>query len=349
MSGTDDQDGTNQDPGPDAGDRAAGVTRLPLGLPKPAEADAPPPSIERKPKSARAGRPKGTRASPSVARLNEMVVSALGGVQRDWVRALHHARPIGAGDLTLAERTAERIDHVELRRQINLEAILQRALRILPDHVDDGAPDPDWAARFVTAASDTADLPLARLWSRLLVMEVKRPGAVPPIALARLPGLSREGLQLFRRFAVFAINNFVVRLDQEFFDGKDVSGDQILLLEEYGLIRTNRDLNRVFHSQRETQFVTNLLYADKALRISHDDPAKSLNLPCYRLTEFGTTLARAMLEEGELQSDTDYIVEIVRMVQRQGFQTAQADILERSDEQIVSKHSRFCELAVLNR
>ena len=289
------------------------------------------------------------QASPSLARLNDMVVTTLGAVQRDWLRGLYHARPTGDGSGDLVDRAAERTDHMELRRQINIEAVLQRALRILPDTVDEGTPDPDWAARFFNAVSDTADAEFSRLLARLLVIEVRRPGAVPPNTLLRLPGLSKEALRLFSRFAAFAINNFVVRLEPEFFDQKDVTGDQILLLEEYGLVRTNRDLNRVFQSQRADRFSTNLLYADKALRITHDDPGKTLNLPCYRLTEAGTTLARALFEEGEIRADTDYIVEIVRTVQRQGFHTAQADILERSDEQIVSKHSPFCDIAVLRR
>ena len=294
-------------------------------------------------------KPAAVQASPALARLNEMVVATLGAVQRDWLRGLYHARPTGDGSGDLVDRAAERTDHVELRRQLNVEAVLQRALRILPEGIEEGTPDQDWSARFFDAVADTADAEFSRLWARLLVMEVRRPGAVPPNTLQRLPGLSKDGLRLFSRFAAFAINNFVIRLDQAFFDRKDVTGDQILLLEEYGLVRTNRDLNRVFQSQRGDRFSTNLLYADKALRITHEDPHKQLTLACYRLTEAGTTLARALLDEGEIRADTDYIVEIVRTVQRQGFQTAQADILERSDEQIVSKHSPFCDIAVLRR
>lgn len=308
-------------------------TSVPLGLPKPE----------------RFGTPALPKTSPALTRLNDMVVSALGTVQRDWLRGLHHRPFEGEGEHGLADRMAERLDHVELRRQLNIEAVLQRAVRILPTTIDEGAIDPDWGARFFTGVADTADAEMVRLWARLLVMEVRRPGIVAPVVIARLPSLSVEGLRLFKRFAAFAINNFVVRLSQEFFDGKDVTADHILLLEEYGLVRTNRDLNRVFQSQHSDKFSTNLLYADKALRITHTDSSKQLTLGCYRLTEFGTALGHALLAEGDIRSDTDYIVELVRMVQGQGFQTAQADILERADEQLVSRHSSFCDIAVLRR
>ncbi len=307
----------------------AGPSAPPLGLPKP---DA-----------------VGSSGSAPLARLNEMVVAALGARQRDWLRGLQTDPPRPVGDGGLEDRVAERVDHIELRRQLNIEAVLQRAVRILPDTLDEGTPDADWAARFFTRAADTADAELARLWARFLVMEVRRPGAVAAIALDRLPGLSKAALAIFRRFAAFAINTFVVRVGQSFFDDKDVTSDDILQMEEYGLVRTNRDLNRVFQSQKDDRFATNLLYADKALRITHEDPDKQLTLACYRLTEFGTVLCRALLEEGELRSDTDYIVEVVRMLQRQGFQTAQADILERTDEQIVARHTPFCDIVALRR
>lgn len=319
--------GGDQPPvGTQAGPSAPELEAPVLGLPKPSEQ---------------------TAAAPALARLNDMVVAALGSAQRDWVRGLKLARGDVAGNVDLADRVSERLEHVEGRRQLNIEAILQRALRILPDDIADGVPDQDWAAAFFTHAADIADPEFCRLWARLLVQEVRRPGAVPRNALARLPALSKSGLALFRRFAAFAVNNFVVRLEQSFFDGKDLTADNILLLEEYGLVRTNRDLNRVFQSQREDRFSTVLLYADKALRITHDQPDKQLVLSCYRLTEFGTILSRALFDEGEIRSDTDYIVEAVRMLQRQGFHTSQADILERSDDQVVSKHSPFCEIVAL--
>src|SRR3546814_3449343 len=92
-----------------------------------------------------------------------------------------------------------------------------------------------------------------------------------------------------------------------------MTGDQILLLEEYGLVRTNRDLNRVFLSQRTDRFSTNLLYADKALRITHDDPRNQLTLPCYRLTEAGTTLARALFDEGRSEEHTSELQSLMRI------------------------------------
>src|SRR3546814_19948125 len=84
-------------------------------------------------------------ASPSLARLNEMVVTTLGAVQRDWLRGLYHARPSGDGSGAFVDRAAERCDHVELRRQINVEAVPQPAFPLPPPPVKEGPPHPAWA------------------------------------------------------------------------------------------------------------------------------------------------------------------------------------------------------------
>ena len=120
-------------------------------------------------------------------------------------------------------------------------------------------------------------------------MEVTRPGAVPPATFRALAGLSGPLLALLRKAAQLAINNFIVRLGDDFFKDRGLNGDAVLLLEEYGLIRTNRDLSKVFRSQVKERFSTNLLYGDNILRVTHDDAKLELTLPCYRLTDAGST------------------------------------------------------------
>lgn len=297
-------------------------------------------------------KPRIRRTSPALARLNDHVVGALGTGPRDWLlstRGLDALPPAPDTDAGLVDRTRRVIDHQALRRQANIECILYRALSELPVTVEDGTGDPDWGLRFFAAAADCGDPERQALWARLLVMEVTRPGAVPPVAFPVLASMSPPMLVWLREIAALSINNFVVRLPDAFFRDRGISSDVILLLEEYGLLRTNRDLSKVFRTQLKDRFSTNLLYADKILRVSHDDPGKELNLPCFRLTDAGGALVRALVEEGEVTSDTDYIVEIVKFVQKQGYAVAQADILARANENVVSKHSSFCEIVAFRR
>lgn len=316
-----------------------GTGKLPVGLP----------AGEAGPDNLPAPKPR-AKVSPGLRRFNEFVVSALGTSQRDWLLSVQglEALPETATGAALTRRAETRVDHQALRRQANLDAILFRALSALPLEVDEGTVDDDWSARFFDLAADCTDPERQALWARLLVTEVRKPGSVPPVAVRVLAGLSPRLVDWVRVIASLAISNFFVRISEEFNTERGLVNDIILLLEEYGLLRTNKDMTKVFKSQTEERFSTNLLYGDKILRITHDDAKKELVLPCYRLTDAGFALANAISGEEDVAADMEYIVEIVKLVQKQGYSVAQADILERASDSVVSKHSAFCDIVALN-
>ena len=296
-----------------------------------------------------AGRQPRANVSPALKRFNQYVVSALGTSQRDWLLSVQglDALPETETGAALTRRAEIRVDHQALRRQANLDAILFRALSLLPSAVEDGVIDDDWSARFFDLAADCVDPERQALWARLLITEVRKPGSVPPVAVRVLAGLSPRMVDWMRVIASLAISNFFVRLSDEFNAERGLVSDVVLLLEEYGLLRTNKDMTKVFKSQVEDRFSTNLLYNDKILRIMHDDPRKELVLPCYRLTDAGLTLANALQDEEDVAADMEYIIEIVKLVQKQGCTMAQADILKRASDNVVSKHSAFCDIVAL--
>lgn len=319
----------------------AGVTET-SNLPVPvASESADEPSAPNKPR---------IKASPGLTRFNDCVVETLGTAQRDWLLSVHglDSPPEVISDAARAQRADARVEHQTRRRQANLDAILFHALAKLPQTVDEGEIDPDWAARLFDIAADCSDPERQAIWARLLIMEVRRPGAVPPVAMRVLASLSPRLLEWVRVIAGLTINNFFVRLSDDFNAERGLVGDVVLLLEEYGLLRTNRDMTKVFRSQLEARFTTNLLYNDKILRIYHDDPRKELVLPCYRLTDAGAVLCNAVLQEERIATDMEYIIEIVRHVQKQGCSVMQADILKRAGDNVVSKHSAFCEIVALH-
>jgi hypothetical protein len=290
------------------------------------------------------------KASPGLTRFNDCVVTTLGTAQRDWLLSVQglDGMPETGGDTERLQRANVRLDHQNQRRQANLDAILFHALTRLPETVDEGNIDPDWAARLFDIAADCSDPRRQAIWARLLIMEISRPGAVPPVAMRVLASLSPRLTEWVRVIAGLTINNFFVRLSDDFNAERGLVGDVVLLLEEYGLLRTNRDMTKVFRSQIEARFTTNLLYNDKILRILHDDPNKELVMPCYRLTDAGAALCTAVIQEENIETDLEYVVEIVRHVQKQGCTVMQADILRRASDNVVSKHSAFCEIVALH-
>ncbi|UUX50737.1 DUF2806 domain-containing protein [Nisaea acidiphila] len=310
------------------------------------EADRKTPATRRT--ASRTKKPDAQTFDPACLRFSEMLAYGLGASGRLWLDAVRGG--VDRDEDGLAERAAARVNERDLRRQKNIEAIFSLAMTMLKDNAEpDGHVDPDWSVRFIEAAADCGDRAGQEMWAALLVLEAEESGSVPPVTFRVMSMLNRSMIRWVAILAKFRINNFLVRLSDEFFGERELTGDCILLLEEYGLLRTNRDLSKVFSSQKQDCFSTNLLYADKVVRISHDDPGADLTLPCYRLSEAGTALTRAAGRLSRVEADLDYLLEIVKLVEVQGYTVAQADILSRTSETIVSKHSPFCELRTLKR
>ncbi|MBM3539799.1 MAG: DUF2806 domain-containing protein [Alphaproteobacteria bacterium] len=247
---------------------------------------------------------------------------------------------------TLARRVRQRLDRQEARRQINLESIVRQAMeRLAGAGVATDRIDPDWLSRFAAAASEVESEPMQVLWSRVLAQQILRPGAISLRTISVLSNLTPEQVDLFARLARFVINNFVMRLDESFFESKGIAPDDLLVFEELGLLRPGTGQMKIFKSQSEETYITHLLYRDQVLRVSHNTNMKPLNLPCYRLTSAGAELAEIL----PIQEDSDYIVSMTAWLSRRGYRVAQARINARSDRNTVASHTPFCELVTYDQ
>jgi hypothetical protein len=247
---------------------------------------------------------------------------------------------VPAGELaSLGARVRRRLERQEARRQINLEAIARRAIERLLAGTG-AAIDPVWLARFAEAAADVEAEPLQDLWARVLAHEAARPGTMSLRTLTVLRDLTPAQVELFARLARFVINNFVMRLEEAFFEGKGLAPDDFLVLEELSLLRPGAGQLKTFKSQSEDSYITHLLYRDQVLRVTHENNKKPLNLPCHRLTNAGAELAEIL----PVQEDSDYILGMTSWLSKRGYRVAQARINARADRNTVTSHTPFCEI-----
>jgi hypothetical protein len=146
----------------------------------------------------------------------------------------------------LAARAAERITFQELRRQENIDAVVEEAIKVLPSHVSAEPVDPDWMSRFFTACQDVSHAELRVLWGRLLTAEVSQPGAVSRRTLGILQDLSPTDAHAFSRLcrmAFTAARDVFIPLDSgslglmlQRSDEYGVNFNDLLELEAAGLI-----------------------------------------------------------------------------------------------------------------
>jgi len=103
----------------------------------------------------------------------------------------------------LERRAAERLIARELRRQHNIETIIDRAIDELPHAVSDEKVDEDWMIQFFDSCQDVSNDQMKQIWARLLAGEVARPGTFSPRALATVKLMQQEDAWLFERLCKY--------------------------------------------------------------------------------------------------------------------------------------------------
>ncbi|HEY1696510.1 MAG TPA: DUF2806 domain-containing protein [Polyangiaceae bacterium] len=108
----------------------------------------------------------------------------------------------------LHHRVMRRLTYQEGKRQLNIEDIIEEALRILVHEqtASDDAVDEDWSIRFFAIAQDVSYEPMKRLWGRLLAAEVRRPGSFSLRCLESVRSIARSEADALSRIAPFVVN-----------------------------------------------------------------------------------------------------------------------------------------------
>lgn len=121
-------------------------------------------------------------------------------VQREQAQlreALEQFAVAANNELSLAQRTRQRLRRWEQLRQHNLESIAREALSYLAE--GGKAPDTDWLAHFLELAAEIHSAPLRSLWARILVAESSRPGSFSLQTLQRLRQLTQRDASALRQ------------------------------------------------------------------------------------------------------------------------------------------------------
>ena len=152
---------------------------------------------------------------------------------------------------SLPERTNERVNHQELKKQHNIEAVTGYAAEELKDEksVSDEPLDEDWTTRFFRIVEDVSNEEMQALWGRILAGEIKQPQTYSLRTLELIRNLSRSEANTFTKVANYAISygnrNYLFKgkgeraLDDMF----KIPYGEIASLMEVGLIQPGEFVN----------------------------------------------------------------------------------------------------------
>ena len=105
------------------------------------------------------------------------------------------------GELDIENTVKQRIQFQERKRQLNIEAVVNKAaVQLGDDLVADSEPDHDWTARFFTEVQDVTSEDLQSLWAKVLAGEVRKVKSTSIRTLSILTNIDQGTARLFTNF-----------------------------------------------------------------------------------------------------------------------------------------------------
>lgn len=227
------------------------------------------------------------------------------------IKVIEEAKAFAASEAKLIaavtdERIAQRLVAKEIRRQENIDSVVEMAAKNLEGKtVSDRMVDEDWATRFFDIVQDVSKSEMKVLWAKILSKEIEKPTSYSLRTLEILRNITFEEAELFRR-----LSDFVLKQGDCFVFDKDSNMDRYGLcyndlakLRESGLLQSGESVFRSYMTDK-TNFVNiNIVYRDQLIHISLSPSNKALRLPIFILTQAGCEIYELI----DVKYNWDYI------------------------------------------
>ena len=214
-------------------------------------------------------------------------------------------------DNSLAARANYRLSSQEIRKQENIESIIEQTCELLDndDHVSDEAIDMDWFDRFIDSVGYIGDKELQYIWAKILAGEVKQPGSYSFRTLRVLKDLSPKEAVLFTKTYPINLKGCIIN-DNELFKKHNITYTDILTLADSGLI-SSKDSERTFTIEKEPIAIVTtsdyLLLAEPLI-----ESVQSFSYKVYVLTEAGNTIYNLVNPQMTIEDVYDFAKSIKR-------------------------------------
>lgn len=196
----------------------------------------------------------------------------------------------------LYERTCKRILWQEMKKQKNIESVVDKTKELLNNENDISEQDldEDWISRFFSSVQDISNEKMQFLWSKILAGEIKRPSTFSLRFLDVMTKVSQEEAQMFEKYSMHMIHigsRIALIRDDEFEKKHDIIYDDILTMQECNLIDANPLLSVNFSNNLRNDNVAIIYYNEQCIAIKTTKD-KTISIPVFQLTSLGKELFR---------------------------------------------------------
>ncbi len=215
--------------------------------------------------------------------------------------------------MPLEDRSNKRERLASLRKQENIEAIMEKTFAFCASKSIDKRPDLDWFSHYITLAEDVSNKTMQDLWAKILAKELSRPGVYSLKALKVFRDMSIVDAKLLAKACSLAIK------DQSKKNIRILSGtyqqpgllnffnkdrQQHINLSHFGLnyadILSLADNNLIFKQESESNIMAsgetlNFYYNGLPLKLSCKK--SNIAIQFYKFTSIGTELANLITDK----------------------------------------------------
>lgn len=209
-------------------------------------------------------------------------------------------------------RAAKRIATQELRRQRNIESIVNKTVLVLPEDVSDEPVDQDWTSRFFSECQDVSNGDLQDIWARLLAAEVTNPNTCSRRTMSILQQMSAADAKFFQHFCSYTCRHegslYVIygwndpyKRNLTLLERHELSLSDILQAEALGLCRFDSETGFPFKED-------DIIYFDnRRYKLNNDDDRLRQYSDVIRFSIAGTELGSIINTQPNRQYFQDVI------------------------------------------
>jgi hypothetical protein len=111
------------------------------------------------------------------------------------IRTLAEAR---ADATDIEARARIRVEHQQVRQQLNMEVVAEEALPHINDDAKPENVEQDWVAKFFDYAKDVTNSEMREIWARILAGEINSPGSFSRRSLNIVSQIDKRQAELFK-------------------------------------------------------------------------------------------------------------------------------------------------------
>lgn len=237
------------------------------------------------------------------------------------LKVLENAKAIASSETKLieaeiAERIGKRIVSQEIKRQNNIDDIVEAAAEELKGkQVSEEPVDEDWSTRFFGIVQDVSREEMKLLWSKILAKEIAMPSTFSMRTLETLKNLSTEEAELFQKVAPFILrqNEYFIFNDNDVLESFGIHYIDLAKLTECGILQSGTFLRKNYHTEFNTDSVSGIISGKYVILMNLPRGTKQVSIPVTILSKTGSELFTLLEPEANMK----YIKALSQFVKRE--------------------------------